>query len=183
MNKEKSIKNGMISSAKEVARTAVFVALVVGAQYVLSALPFVEVVTLLFVCYSYVFGAARGVVAAVAFAALRQFLFGFFPVIFFLYVLYFPLLCVVFGNMGKRCRVKGWRLVALAVAVAVFCTVLFSLADNLLTPLYYAYSPKAAKMYFRASLPFLVGQSVCVAVTVAFLFRPLTKALYFIKNS
>ena len=92
MNGKMDAKNGMIRSAKEVARPAVFVAAVLAAQYVLSAVPFVEIVTLLFAVYAYSFGIARGVVAAVAFALLRQLLFGFYPVVLVLYLVHFSLL-------------------------------------------------------------------------------------------
>ena len=183
MNEKTNVKIGAIRSAKEVARTAVFVAAVIGAQYALSAVPFVETVTVLFVCYAYVFGAVRGVVAAVAFSFLRQLLFGFYPVVLALYLLHFSLLSVVFGLLGRQSKLSGLRLAAVAALLAVLLTVGFSLLDNLLTPLYYSYTPKAAKMYFLASLPFMIGQSVCVGVTVALLFFPLTKAFFFVKNA
>ena len=176
MSKIGITKNKAVSSAKEVARTAVFTAAVIGAQYALSALPFVEIVTLLFAVYSYVFGGVRGVVAAVAFAFLRQLLFGFFPVVLLLYLIHFPLLALAFGALRKT-RLSSWKLLAVAVVVAVALTVGFTLLDNLLTPLYYSYSPKAAQAYFKASLPFMLGQSVCVALTVSALFVPVTKSI------
>ncbi len=183
MNKKQSAQLNTLHSAKEIARTAVFVAMLIGAQYAFSAVPFVEIVTLLFACYAYVFGAMRGVVAAVAFALLRQFLFGFYPVVLILYLAHFSLLSVVFGAVGKYCPLSGWRRLLLVVAVAMFCTVCFTLLDNVLTPMYYGYSERAAKMYFRASLPFMIGQTVCVAVSMGVLFVPLTKALLFIKKA
>ena len=176
MNNSDKIKNGALKSAKEVARSAVFTAMVIGAQYALSAVPFAEIVTLLFAVYSYAFGGVRGVVSAVAFALLRQLLFGFFPVVLALYLIYFPLLCLVFGTLRKT-KLSGWKLIVVAVVVAVGCTVGFTLLDNLLTPLYYGYTSRAARAYFNASVPFMIGQSVCVAVTVGALFVPLVKAV------
>ncbi len=183
MNKKTGVKNGVARSAKEVARTAVFLAAVIGVQYAFAALPFVEAVTLLFACYAYVFGVRRGGIAAVLFSLLRQLLFGFYPVVLILYCVHFSCLALVFGSLKKLCPWTGWRLLLLAVGVAVVCTVAFSLLDNLLTPLWYSYSARAAKAYFVASLPFMLGQSVCVAVTVGGLFLPLTKALFFVKNT
>ena len=183
MSNQNSWKNGAVRSAKEVARTAVFVAAVIGSQYALSAVPFVEVVSLLFICYAFVFGVVRGVVAAVAFALLRQLLFGFYPVVLILYILYFSMLSVVFGLLPKWCKWTGWKLLLIAALLAAVCTACFTLFDNLLTPWYYGYTPKAAKMYFNASIPFLIGQTACVCVSVAVLFMPLTKALYFVKKA
>lgn len=183
MSKQEVLKRGVIYSAKEVARTAVFVAMVIGSQYALSAVPFVEVVSLLFICYAYVFGAARGGVAAVAFSLLRQLLFGFYPVVLILYLVYFSMLSVVFGCLPRWCRWTGWKLLALATGLAIVCTVCFTMLDNLLTPWYYSYTQKAAEMYFKASLPFMLGQVACVGLSVGGLFLPLTKALFFVKKA
>jgi hypothetical protein len=183
MNEKSSFRSGAIQSAKEVARTAVFVALVIGSQYALSALPFVEVVSLLFICYAFVFGVVRGVVAAVAFALLRQLLFGFYPVVLILYLVYFSMLSVVFGLLPRWCKWTGWRLLIIATLLAVVCTACFTLLDDVLTPLYYSYTPRAAEIYFKASIPFLIGQTICVSVSVAGLFLPLTKALFFVKKA
>ncbi len=172
-----------VRSAKEVARTAVFVATLIGAQYALSAVPFVEVVTLLFVCYAYVFGVWRGVVSAVVFAFIRQLIFGFYPVVLVLYLVHFSALSVAFGCLGKVRRLQGWKLLLVAVALATVMTACFTLLDNLITPLWYAYTPRAAKIYFNASLPFLLGQSVCAAVSVGLLFLPIRNALLLVKKS
>ena len=169
-------KKNAVLSAKEVARIAVFTATAIGAQYAFSAVPFVEIVTLLFAVFSYVFGGGRGALSAVAFALLRQLLFGFFPVVLILYLIHFPLLSLTCGALRKA-KLSGGKLLAVAVILAVVCTIGFTLLDNLLTPVYYGYSARAASAYFKASLPFMLGQSVCVAVTVGVLFLPLTKAI------
>ena len=182
MNEKKQVKNRMLGSAKELARIAVFVAMVIGAQYVFSAVPFVEIVSLLFAAYAYSFGVVRSVAAAVAFALLRQFVFGFFPVVLLLYLIYFPLLCVVFSWLG-RCKISGWKLVAWATLTAVVCTVCFSLLDNLLMAICSLDGKKAVNAYFVASIPFMIGHSLCVGISVAFLFLSLTKLLLFIKKA
>ena len=67
------------------------------------------------------------------------------------------------------------------VLVACVCTMCFTLLDNILTPLWYAYTEKATKAYFIASLPVLFPQILCTAVTVGVLFLPLRKAFGFAK--
>ena len=183
MSEQKNWKNGAIRSAKEVARTAVFVAMVIGSQYALSVVPFVEVVSLLFICYAYVFGVVRGAVAAVAFALLRQLLFGFYPVVLMVYLIHFSMISVVFGLLPRWCKWTGWKLLLIAALLAAVCTACFTLLDNLLTPWYYGYTPKAAELYFKASIPFLFGQMICVGISVAGLFVPLTKAFCFLKKA
>ena len=82
-------KKKVVNTAKECAYIAIFVALVIAAQMVLAVIPGVEFVTVLFVSYAFVFGWKRGVTAATVFALLRQFIFGFYPQVLVLYLLYF----------------------------------------------------------------------------------------------
>ena len=88
--------------AKECAYIAVFVALLIALQLALTAVPGVEAVTVLFVSYAYVFGWKRGMAAATAFSLLRQMVFGFYPVVLILYLLYYNGMAALFGTMGKR---------------------------------------------------------------------------------
>ena len=188
MNEQFTQKNNkkttqkMAYSAKECAYLAVFVALVIALQLAFSVLPGVELVTVSFVCYSYVMGARRGMIAATAFSLLRQLVFGFFPVVLILYLLYFNLLAMVFGFLGRRANGKRVRLPWLVV-FACLGTVAFTLLDNILTPLWYGYTERALRAYFYASLSFMFPQLICTAVSVAALFIPLTKTFAFVKRA
>ena len=187
--KGKNGKEKIVWTAKELARIALFVGLSIGVQYAFSALPGVEAVTLLFAVFAFVYGCVRGCVAAVAFALLRQLLFGFFPTVMLLYLLYYPLLACVFGLLGRW--VRGWKggaktevmAVVLAVALACVCTAAFTMLDNLLTPWLLAYTPKAAEVYFKASIPTMLLQMACAAISVGTLFYPLTKAFYALRKN
>lgn len=167
-------KNRQKITALDCAYIATFVALVIAVQFALSFVPGVELVTVLFVTFSFSFGAKRGVIAAVAFALLRQFVFGVFPTVLVLYLIYYPLLAFIFGALGKWVRASVKNLIWLT-GVACVCTVGFSMIDNILTPLWYGYTAAAMKAYFYGSLPFMIPQVICTAVTVAILFLPLTK--------
>ncbi len=167
-------------ASKECAYLAVFVALLIAAQLCLAFLPGVEIVTVLFITYAFTFGAKRSVLAAVAFSLLRQLVFGFFPTVLILYLIYYPLLALLFGFLGSRVKSPVCALWWLA-AVACFCTACFSMLDNLLTILWNAYTAEAAKAYFLASLSVLLPQVICTAVTVTLLFLPLERVFRFIK--
>ncbi len=180
-NGEKNPKKKLRRASRECAYLAVFVALTIAAQLSLSFLPGVEVVTLLFVAYAYAFGARRGMLAATAFALLRQLVFGFFPVVLILYLLYYNLLTFIFGLLGQG-RKPNVRSLWWLVPIACLCTVGFTMLDNLLTPLWYGYSSQAARMYFFSSLPFMIPQVICTAVTVGALFLPLEKEFQRIKK-
>lgn len=177
----KTVKKSAGHSAKECAYLAAFVALVIAAQIVFSFVPGVEIVTVSFVAYSFVMGARRGIVAATAFSLLRGFVFGFFPNVLVLYLLYFNLLVICFGLIGRKWR-AGVKALPWLDLIACVCTVCFTLIDNVLTPLWYAYSAQAARAYFVASLPFIIPQVICTALSVALLLLPLTKVFSFVKK-
>ena len=176
-----TIKKRVAYSAKECAYLAVFVALVIAAQLAFAMVPGVEVVTVLFVTYAFVFGSKRGLAAATAFTVLRQIVFGVEPKILILYLVYFNALAMCFGTLGQKRNGKR-RNLFLVVGVACVGTVCFSILDNILTVLWYGYSKRAAQAYVLASLSFMIPQTVCTAVTVFFLFEPLRKAFEFIKT-
>ena len=163
-----------VSTAKECALISVFVSLVIAAQIALSAIPGVEIVTVLFVVYSFSCGAKRGMLSATAFSILRQIVFGFFPTVLILYLIYYNLLTLTFGLIGKKIRYT-LKWLPLLVVIACVYTVLFTLIDNVLTPLWYGYGRKAAELYFIASLTFVIPQVICTAVSVSCLFIPLYK--------
>ncbi|MBQ8290957.1 MAG: hypothetical protein IJX88_00400 [Clostridia bacterium] len=167
--------------AKECTYIAVFVALAIAGQLALSVLPNVEVVTVLFVCYAFVFGVRRGMVAATAFSLLRQLVFGFFPTVLALYLIYYNVLALSFGLLG-RCKARGWKTLSFAVLLACVCTAGFTLLDNVLTPLWYGYTKRAAQLYFAASLPIMATHLLSVFITVALLFFPLTKAFATVRS-
>ncbi len=164
------------STAKECAFLAVFVALVIAVQVVLSWVPGVELVTVLFVSYSFVMGWKRGVLAATAFSLLRQIVFGFFPTVLVLYLVYYNLLAFVFGLIGKRIE-KQLKNLPLIVMLSCVGTIIFHATDNILTPIWYGYGAQATKAYFLASLSFMLPQVICTAVSVSCLFLPLWKVL------
>ena len=185
MNKEKSNKRTgkkIAYSAKECAYLAVFVALVIAAQLVLSVVPSVEIVTVLFCAYAFTFGVKRGMLAATAFSFLRQFVFGVYPTVLILYLVYFNLLATSFALLGKWIK-KPLKWLAVIVVIACVCTVLFTMIDNVLTPLWYGYSRKATILYFKASLPFMVLQVINAALSVGVLFFPLYRAFSLIKRT
>lgn len=93
-------KRKKMPPSKEIAYVAVTCALLIGGQYVFSFVAGVEIVTLSLVCFSYSFGMRRGAICALAFSLLRCFIFGFSPTALILYLIYYPLLTLIFGAIG-----------------------------------------------------------------------------------
>lgn len=154
-------------AAKEIALISVFTSLLIGGQFVLSGISGVEIVTVLLLSFSYCFGIRRGLFIANAFSLLRCFIFGFFPNVIILYLIYYNLFVIVFGSLGLILK-KGFNLrihIGL-ILLACFMTCLFTMLDNLLTPLYYGFSLEAMKAYAIASLTAVVPQMICTILTV-----------------
>ena len=174
-------KKSFLNSAKECAQIAVFVALVIAAQLAFSFIAGVELVTVLFVCFAFIMGCGRGMVAATTFSLLRQMVFSADPKVFVLYIVYYNFLTLVFGLLGKKIKRDG-KNILLITAVACLCTVLFTMFDNGLTALWLGFSAREAKLYFYASLPVVIPQTICTAATVGGLFLPLTKVFALLKR-
>ena len=218
---------------RRVAYCAVAVALLIAVQYALSFVAGVELVTVILLCFCYVFGVRCGLLTATAFSLLRCFIFGFYPAVIALYLIYFNIFALIFGLAGKhktavwlppvlllliavpcavfatvgvpvsavyqrRVKVMLWILFCISAAIlifytvsatlkrgggelaavtalAVYCTVCFTLLDDIITPLFYGFTPDAAAAYFYAGFLSMLPQTVCAAVSVAALFIPLKK--------
>ncbi len=174
----------LFRSAKEIALAAVMTALLLAAQFALAAVQGVEIVTVLFLSYCVAFGARRGMVVAVSFSLIRCFLYGFFPNVVLLYLIYYTLFALVTGWTGRLvCRLPSVAQAAVLAGCAAAMTCCFTLLDDLLTPWMLGYSQKSAQVYFYASLPVMAVQAVCAAATVALLWIPLSKAFSSVRTA
>lgn len=220
---------------RRIAFCAVMTALLIAVQYALSFVSGIELVTVLLLCFCYVFGARCGVLTSIAFSVLRCLLFGFVPNVIILYLVYYSLFALLFGWLG-RSRIRVWvcpvllaflasacgyfaltglpisvlyrarvsimlwilcgicltililyialvaakngaqgRELALVTALAAICTVMFTLLDDVITPLFMGYSAEAATAYFYTGFIAMLPQTICAAVSVFVLFVPLKK--------
>ena len=83
------------------------VALLTAVQFALSFVAGVELVTVLLLCFCYVFGIYYGLLTATAFSLVRCVLFGFVPNVVILYLIYYSLFAVLFGRLGHS-RLPIW---------------------------------------------------------------------------
>lgn len=167
-----------MKSAKAIILPGVYTALLIGAQLVLSGVSGIELVTVLLLAFAYRYGVKQGLFVANAFSLLRCFIFGFMPNVVVLYLVYYNLFALVFGGLGnlfKREYAVKKHIVILCVAVVM--TALFTVFDNILTPLMYAFTVNATKAYWLASLYTMIPQILCTCVTVAVLFPVVLKVL------
>lgn len=91
-------------------------------------------------------------------------------------------LCLVFDGLLIAKKVFGkntaaaLKVITLSSAGAV-CTILFTLFDDVITPLFYGYSRETALAYFYASFTAMLPQVICTIVSVSTLFLPLAHVL------
>lgn len=157
--------------------TALYTALLIGVQFALSWVAGVELVTVFFLAFCFSVGVKAGLTVAVCFSVIRCLLFGFYPSVIVLYLVYYSAFAAFFGFLGSKFRRKAtFRALIAVVILATAFTAAFTLLDDVITPLIYAFGQNAAKAYFYSSLPFMLTQCVCAAVSVSLLFVPLCKA-------
>lgn len=172
-----------MNTCKKVVFIAVYCALLIGGQLALSSVAGVEIVTVLSVCFCFYFGIVSGLITMTLFSLLRCLIFGFFPTVIILYLIYYNLLAIVFGIMGIffKKEIKKWWQALIFVAVACVMTVFFTLLDDVITPLYMGMSDKATYAYFYSSLPIMGMQTLSVLFTVSFLFIPILKSFKMVR--
>lgn len=165
-----------MKSAREIAYLGLTVALLIGGQFALSMVSGVEVVTAIFAVYCFVFGVLRGITVASVFSIARCLVFGFFPQVVILYLIYYNLFAVVIGLVGKTIKNKK-DILKIVVITVISCvlTVCFTAIDNLINLVVLNLSPAAFRIYLVQSIPVVIRQIVCVAVTLPLLYYPLYK--------
>ena len=115
-------------TALQIAYVAVCAATVTAGKLALSALPNVEVVTLLLASYGYVFGPG-GVLSAFVFCGVEMLIWGVGSWVI-LYFVYWPLLALVFALLGKAGVKNRFVLTLIACTATVAFGVLSSLIDT-----------------------------------------------------
>lgn len=167
-----------MNKTKFVVRVAMCVALLIAGQLALSSVTGIEIVTVMLLCFCYCYGVRHGVAIATTFSLLRCFVFGFQINVIVLYLVYYNLFAIFFGWLGVRFTGKNALLrTVLVVASAVAFTVMFTLLDDVITPVMYGFNENVTKVYFYQSLTAVIPQTVCAAVTVSICFHPLTKVI------
>lgn len=167
-------KNAVV--LRKIVLTGLLSATLTGGKFVLSAIPNVEIVTLLLALYGYVFGGV-GVLAAFLFCAIEPLLYGFGIWWVLPYFIHWPCIALVFSLLGKR-GVKG---VAVPTAAAVVQTLCFGVETTAAQLIFAAGTPSspfgAFFALYAAGISFYAVETVTNAVFFAVLFQPLSRAL------
>ena len=156
-----------MKKAKDVALIGVYTALLLGGQLALASVSGIEIVTLLVFAFAFSFGIKRSLILVVAFSLLRCFLFGFFPSVLILYLVYYPLFVTIIGALGNLYKHKlNPKRHVFVTFITIVLVVLFNVLDAVITPLYYGFSALEWKGYLARSLYAMIPQVICVGATM-----------------
>lgn len=170
-----------IYSAKAVALVGIMAATLECGKLVLSALPNIEIVTILLALYGYVFG-WYGVIAAAVFVCIEPLIWGFGSWVI-TYVIYWPLVALAFMLLRKKGVKNRWLLTAVAVGMTVFFGILSSVVDS---AFYFGINENYFAnlgIYYLRGVVFYAVQIACNAALFPTLFLFLSKKLTIIKTS
>lgn len=168
-------------NARTVALVGIMAATIECGKIVLSALPNIEVVTILCALYGYVFG-IYGVIAAGLFVLIEPLIWGFGSWLIY-YIIYWPLVALVFMLLAKRGVDRRLPLTAVALGLTIFfgilstvtdCAFYFGINENYLINL---------PVYYVRGLPFYVAQLATNLALFPTLFLLLADRLGKIKQS
>ena len=169
-----------LSAARYAALVGIMAATIECAKLALSFIPNVEIVTILIALYSYCFG-WPGVLSTVVFVAIEPIIWGFGSWII-TYIVYWPLVAIVFMLFGRAGVKNRWVLTAAAVGLTVFFGVFSSLVDiGLFSGRFDNFFVRFG-IYYARGIVFYLIQIACNIVLFLFAFNFLAGKLKLIKT-
>ncbi len=168
-------KHYTLSVAKKTALVGIAAATVECGKLALSALPNIEVVTLLCALYGYAFG-GLGVLIALVFVCIEPLIYGvgtWLP----LYFIYWPLVSFIFMLLGRKKIENRLVLTSFAVVLTVIFGLLSSLIDVGLFSGYFDNFLYRFGIYYIRGLPFYIAQILTNALLFPTVFLPFSKKL------
>ena len=157
--------------ARFVAYTALAAASLTAGKFVLSAIPNVEIVTLLCAVYGFTLG-AQGVLATCIFVACETLIYGIGAWVV-TYAIHWPAVALVFCLLSRF--IKPSRVIPAIVAVVMTAAfgVLSSLVDVGLFSGFWDNFWQRFAIYYARGAVFYITQIVCNAIVFPLLFKPL----------
>lgn len=157
-------------SVTDIALTGVMAATLEAVKLALSALPNIELVSLLLALYGYVFGLS-GVLAAVIFVVAEILIWGLNTWVIS-YLIYWPVFALLFWLIGKKIS-NRFAITGIAIVMTFLFGVLTSLIDIGLFSGYWDSFFERFTIYYLRGVWYYVVHIVCNTVVFITLFKPL----------
>lgn len=180
MSDNKMQKKGLFG-ARQVALIGVMAATLECGKLVLSALPNIEVVTILCALYGYVFG-IYGVIAAAVFVCIEPLIWGFGSWII-TYFIYWPTVALVFMLLARRETKNRFALTGIALGLTLIFGILSSAIDSAFYLGINGYYFTNLIIYYLRGIPFYAAQLITNAALFPTIFLFLASRLEKIKVS
>jgi len=161
--------------ARDVAFIGLLSASITAGKMVLSFVPNVEVVSLLFILYTVTFGLKRSLMVSIIFTTTEIFIYG-FSTWLLVYYLIWPMLIIITATIKKTIK-SEYGYATIAGLFGLFFGVFFAVIESF----FYGYAYGIA--YWIRGIPFDVLHGVSNFIIVLVLFKPMEKVLAKISQS
>ena len=170
-----------MNATKRICLLAVLTATLTGGKTALALIPNIEIVTLLFIVYAFVFGWRNTIIVSVVFVVIEIFIWGFNLWWVILYLIYWPLLVTAAAVLPRK--LGNGRLVA-AIAFGIAFTVFFGVLSTFIEIIFMGGVGSGFFWQFFgwrdiAGIPFftahIVSNAIILPVLVPVLYKTLQK--------
>ncbi len=159
----------VVVKVKDIALIGILSATITAGKLALSFIPNVEVVTLLFIVYTVVFGMRRTLMISFVFSTIEILIYG-FSTWFLVYYLIWPLL-IFFSNFLRKKINSEYGFATLAGLFGLLFGLFFAIFESFFYGLMYGVS------YWIKGIPFDIVHAVSNFIIVLILYKPLVNVL------
>lgn len=161
--------------ARDIAIIGLLSASITTGKLVLSFIPNVEIVSLLFIVYTIIFGIKRSIIISIIFSTTEIFIYG-FSTWLLVYYLVWPMLIIII-HFAKKTVKTEYGYATIAGLFGLFFGAFFAVAESF----FYGYA--YGLTYWVRGIPFDILHGVSNFIIVLFLFNPTIKAMTYVYKS
>jgi len=161
--------------AKDIALIGLLSASITSGKLMLSFIPNVEIVSLLFIVYTVTFGFKRSILVSIIFSTTEILIYGFSTWLLVYYFIW-PIL-VTFTHIIKRIIKNEYGYATVAGVFGLSFGLIFAIVESF----FYGYA--YGLTYWIKGIPFDIIHGVSNFIVVLLLFNPLTKTMTYISRS
>lgn len=161
--------------AKDIAIIGLLSATITVGKLVLSFIPNVEIVSLLFIVYTIIFGTKHSIIISIVFSTTEIFIYG-LSTWLFVYYLIWPILIII-THLVKRTIKSEYGYAIIAGLFGLSFGTFFAIAESI----FYGYAYGLA--YWIRGIPFDILHGVSNFIIVLILFNPVTRIMTYVYKS
>jgi len=161
--------------AKDIALIGLLSASITTGKLILSFIPNVEIISLLFIVYTVTFGLNRSILVSIIFTTTEIFIYG-FSTWFLVYYLIWPMLIII-TQLIKKFVKNEYGYATFAGLFGLSFGFFFAIVESF----FYGYA--YGLTYWVSGIPFDILHGVSNFIIVLLLFNPITKTMTYVSRS